>query len=334
MIAVDIVPRGAFHVGGLGVGREVTLEHIPSDTLYAALVSAWVARDEHGPFDPPPLLITSAFPRVGTVRIYPQPYVRIHADEAVREALGKRLSGGRWCSERIFRCLITGADVTHLAVKSNFVHGVWFHPDDPPPAADSQPFWKTDEPVPHVAIDRLSNAPNLFHTGRTTYAPGCGLWFAVEYRARNAATLLERAMDYLSDAGLGGLRAIGHGGFEFTTGTMDAFETPTVGGYAVTLARYLPANPSEVAATLQARGAAYCLDTVGGWCQDDAGRPWRRRQVRLVREGSVIGWPGQVGCVADLKPDDVGRFDGHPVLRYGLAFAVAVREEALLCSTD
>ena len=173
MIAVDIALRGAFHVGGLGVGREATLEHVPSDTLYSALVSAWLATGDRGPFDVPPLRLTSAFPRIGDLRIFPKPCLRVRVSAAQREVLGKLLSAGRWCSERIFRQLIRGVDVTALAVQTNFVRGVWFHPDDPPPAG-TQWFWENDEPVPHVAIDRLSNSPNLFHTGRTTYAPGVG----------------------------------------------------------------------------------------------------------------------------------------------------------------
>lgn len=330
MIAVDITPRGAFHVGGLGIGREETLEYIPSDTLYSALVSAWVQLGERGPFDPPPLRITSMFPRVGTLRLYPRPYVRIHVSQAQRDALGKLLSQCRWCSERIFVHLTQGNDMTRLATKENFVHGVWFHPDDPPPS-NGEPFWKTEPPVPHVTIDRRSNAPNLFHTGRTTYAPHCGLWFGVELLTTDALEHLRRALAFLSFSGLGGLRSTGHGAFTFEIGQQERpLGASSTGNYVVTLARYLPASMDEVASTLQAPRAAFKLDYVTGWCQDDIGHPWRRKQVRLIREGSVIGWPGQAGTVADLKPEGVGRFNGRPVLRYGLAFPFPVREEALL----
>ncbi len=332
MIAVDIMPRGAFHVGELGVGREGTLEHVPSDTLYSALVSAWVQLGEDGPFRPPPLRITSMFPRVGTLRLYPRPYVRIRVEAEQRDKLDKRLSRCRWCSERIFTQLVQGADVSCWAEESNFVHGVWFHPDDPPPSNDAGPFWKRSEPpVPHVTIDRRTNAPNLFHTGRTTYAPNCGLWFGVELLAPDALERLRRALDFLSYAGLGGLRSTGHGGFSFKIHEEEQRgNAPFTSNYVVTLARYLPASAEEVTATLQAPRAAFKLDRVGGWCQDNAGHPWRRKQIRLVQEGSVIGWPGQAGTVVDLKPDGVGRFGERPVLRYGLAFPLPVREEALL----
>jgi CRISPR-associated protein Csm4 len=329
MIAVDLHPRGPFHVGELGVGREETLSYVPSDTLYAALVSAWVALGDQGPFDSSPLRLTSAFPRVGALRLYPRPFVRIPAAQEQRDELGKTLSKFEWCSERIFALLVRGADMTTLAVEPNFVFGVWFHPDDKPPA-DAK-FWATKPPVPHVAIDRLDNAPNLFHSGRVTFGPGCGLWFGVEYDAPDAALCLERALGYLADAGLGGLRSTGHGGFDFAVQEAVAPVSQTSSGYAVTLSRYLPASPAEIASALKAEHAAYKLVRVGGWCHDDAGQAWRRKQIRMAREGSVLGWNGgALGRIADLKPDGVGQFGDRPVLRYGLAFPIPVAKEALL----
>lgn len=338
MIAVDIHPRGALHVGELGVGSEETLSHIPGDTLYAALVVAWVATGGKGPFDAPPLRITSAFPRVGPLRLYPRPLVRVRVAEAQRDRLGKTLTQFEWCSERMWTLLLQGADMTEFAGEQNLVAGIWFHPDDrpqfPPPKGKDrlERFWATRPLVPHVALDRVNNAPNLFHTGHVAFGPGCGLWFGAEYDVPDAEQRLRQALNYLSDAGLGGLRSTGHGGFSFDLRQAGAPPEPTSAGYAVTLSRYLPAGPAEVATTLQADHAAYKLVTVGGWCQDDAGHSWRRKQVRLVREGSVIGWQGGTvpGHVVNLVPDDVRQFGDRPVLRYGLAFPVPVAEEALL----
>jgi hypothetical protein len=75
---------------------------------------------------------------------------------------------------------------------------------------------------------------------------------------------------------------------------------------------------------------------VGGWCTDDAHRQWRRKTVRLLAEGSVIGWPGTpVGRLIDATPEadavkrDARFENGRRVYRYGLAFPVDVRKEAL-----
>ncbi len=338
MIAVDLYPRGSFHVGELGVGREETLPYIPSDTLYAAFVYAWSVAGEPGPFVPPPLRLTSAFPRVGSLRLYPRPFVRIRVGQKQREELGKKLSRFAWCSERIFVRLLQGDDITSLARLEHFIGDIWFHPEDmpllpPPPKglAEWTQFWSTYPPVPRVALDRASNASNLFFSGRLTFGPGCGLWFVVEPVASGAFARLERALNYLADAGLGGLRSIGHGAFTFTIGETALPAWPAPSGYAVTLSRYLPASQAEVAAALQSEHAAYKLVWIGGWCQDDAGHAWRRKQVRMVCEGSVLRWDGSsLGTVADLKPEGVGVFGDRPVLRYGLAFPVPVAQEALL----
>lgn len=338
MIAVDLHPRGSFHVGELGVGREETLPYVPSDTLYAAFVYAWRIAGEPGPFVPPPLRLTSAFPRVGPLRLYPRPFVRIRAARERRDELGKKLLRFGWCSERIFALLLQGADMTPLARSENFIGDVWFHPEDipllpppPPETGEWTRFWAVSPPAPHVAIDRARSAPNLFHSGRLTFGPGCGLWFGAESIAPDARTRLERALAYLADAGLGGLRSTGHGAFTFALGEATLPISPTPSGYAVTLSRYLPADPAEVAAVLHPEGTAYKLVWVGGWCQDDVGYPWRRKQVRMVCEGSVLRWDGRpLGRVADLKPEGVGKFGDRPVLRYGLAFPVPVAQEALL----
>ena len=341
-VAVDIHPRGVFHVGDLGVGREETLDYVPSDTLYAALVVAWVAMADAGPHDPPPFQITSAFPRVGRIRLYPRPLVRINADQDQRDQLGKKLLKFKWCSERIFRLLLSGADVTEFATGDNFSAGFWLHPEDkehlPHKRPQQETFWAMDI-APHVTLDRLTNAPNLFHTGRVTFGPGCGLWFGVRLATPDARERLELGLRYLADAGLGGMRSTGHGGFEYSVDAEWHCPTQPASGYAVTLARYLPADAEELESTLRAKRAAYSLVRVGGWCQADTGHPWRRRQVRLVREGSVIGHrqnpdnaaqADAVGQIANVVPDNVPGFGARPVLRYGLAFPVAAAEEALL----
>ena len=50
---------------------------------------------DHGPFDPPPLRVTSAFPRVGDVRLYPRPLVRFQVARERREILASGLDPSR-----------------------------------------------------------------------------------------------------------------------------------------------------------------------------------------------------------------------------------------------
>jgi len=333
MPIINIAPKGSLHIGRLGVGREASLPYVPSDTLFAAIVATLAQTKEGvGSLDlaHPPFMLTSAFPRIGEARLYPRPLLPVECDAEKRESLGKTLTRFAWCSPRIFDALRRGHDVTAWADEKYFVQGgeVWLHPEDVPKGFQKlSKFWATDPPVARVALHRVSNAANLFHSGRVQFAPGCGLWFALTPCAPEDEARLKRALTRLADGGLGGLRSVGMGGFDYTWQT-DSLQQPP-GELGVTLSRYLPEDAVEIGKTLKAARAAYQLVVVGGWCKDDDGHPWRRKRVRFVREGSLLGWGGgSLGRVADVTPDDAGRFaNGHRVLRYGMAFMLPAGSE-------
>jgi len=331
MPIVDLAAKGGLHVGRLGVAREASWPYVPSDTLFAAIVATLAQTpDGVGALEPLPFTITSAFPRIESTRLYPRPLLPIVCNEMQRQRLGKALTKFSWCSPRIFDALRRGDDMTKLAEEGHFRQGgdLWLHPDDVPKGLERPTrFWATDPPVARVAVDRASFAPNLFHSGRVQFAKGCGLWFGVMMNTQEGEATLRRALTRLEDSGLGGLRSIGMGGFSFTWQEESPAHSPAPLG--VTLARYLPKDANEIGRTLGDPGAAYQFVVVGGWCRDDDGRPWRRKRVRFVREGSVLGWGGEsLGRVADVTPSQVGRFaNGHRVLRYGLAFMLPAGAE-------
>src|SRR5512143_120162 len=77
-----LVFRGGLHIGTRGVNLEEAAAHIPSDTLFAALLGARRrARSDVAAFaapfvkdaPDPPFLLTSAFPFAGALRFYPMP---------------------------------------------------------------------------------------------------------------------------------------------------------------------------------------------------------------------------------------------------------------------
>ncbi len=327
MPIINIAPKGSLHVGRLGVGREASWPYVPSDTLFAAMV-AILAQTKDGirTLDPLPFSLTSAFPRIADTRLYPRPLLDVTCDAETRERLGKTLIKFAWCSPKIFVALRQGQDMTEWADEAHFKQDgeVWLHPDDVPKGFEKvSKFWATDPPMARVALHRTSHASNLFHSGRVQFGSRCGLWFGLTLHTPESEAQVKRALTRLADGGLGGLRGVGMGGFTYTWDAETLEQPPSALG--ITLARYLPKDASEVKKTLKVAGAAYQFIVVGGWCWDDDGRPWRRKRVRFVREGSVIGWGGdRVGRVADVMPDDVGHFaDGHHVLRYGVAFPLA-----------
>jgi CRISPR-associated protein Csm4 len=325
----DLELRGPLYQGEfVGVNREATLDWVPSDTLFAAMVTAWAqqgadvnARLAAFEAQTPPLLITSAFPRAGTVRFYPAPPRKPAYLFDVPDLSPKALKKITWLSQGVLEQLQKG-ETPAFDHDDNFLHGgsIWLTRNE---QAAVQPLLSTGEDgklslwreqsVPHVTVDRAASASNLFHTGRVTFGKECGLWFGV----RGQVEWVRSALSYLSDAGLGGLRSTGHGAFEATERAIDL---PNVQGteWGLCLSRYAPQSEAEIAAGLQRSESTYALVRVGGWCQDDDGHHWRRRTVRMLAEGAVL--PGAArGKLVDVKPEHVMK---RAVYRSGLAFLI------------
>jgi CRISPR-associated protein Csm4 len=159
-------------------------------------------------------------------------------------------------------------------------------------------------------------------------APGCGLWFPVAWLRPDALAderpwraLLEHGLSLLSDAGLGGERSAGLGGFRWRAGKDETWPWPQPGSPVVTLSRYHP-REEELPAALEGTAVRYRLESVAGYLQSPGLPAQRRRRLWLVQEGSVISAvdKGVMGDVSDVRPQ-VGDFP-HPVWRYGLAFPV------------
>lgn len=332
-----------FYVGVLGIEREASLNYIPSDTLFGALVmglsrlgaelvAAFLQPFHNEPV--PPLLLTSAFACAGPVRFFPRP---LRYFDNTPDLPFKRIKKANWVSETIFHQLRQGHfPIEHLNEKINFIQGkqVWLTSDerqqvckalnivdDPDnPRFDVKLWGQTVSP--RVTVDRAQNSSNLFHTGRVTFQQGCGLWFTA--RCDDLAPL-EQALNLLQDEGIGGLRGVGHGAFTAEPWPNVApLPAPNPGENFVSLSRYAPTG-KEFEPTLTVREAAYKLVTVGGWCQDEQGHPWRRKQVRFIAEGAYLGWPGYApGQLVAVTPDTkLAQFNGRQVYRYGFAFPVA-----------
>ncbi len=354
MAVITLAPKGSFHIGEpVGIERQRVLGHIPADTLFAAFVTAWAEQGKAAaclaPFEDgtPPLLLTSAFPCLydkddkaprAALRFFPRPSVKINAAEEAKERVGKWLKEAAWVSEALFWRLCKGEQVDDACQKELFgPGGFWVTSEECaglPVDAEGhlKPLWRQWD-TPRVTLDRTTNTSMLYHVGRVTLRENVGFWFAL----RGDVSVLRGALDRLADSGLGGLRSTGHGAFTwgFTDGDLaDA----GVSGYAVTLSRYAPRDAGEIETGLRAPRAAYRLETVGGWCMDNQYHAWRRRPVRLVAEGSVLG-AGAVGQLVDVKPQKPQGWQdaatpwpfgpARRVYRWGYAFPVGIAAAAL-----
>lgn len=213
--------RDGFHLGVKGVNLEESRITIPSDSLFAALLEAFIgaggdAEGFVGQFQDrdPPFLLSSAFPFAGNVLFLPVavPLERWFALETLRRR-SKDLKRVAFVSKELFRQMLEGepmdrqlfpeddGDLTEgLALQGGKFWLSRKEANDLP--QEMQVDSKTRKPiplqalwyhrvyashqVPRVTVDRVSSASNIFHAGRVSFHTGCGLWFGIYWRKPEA----------------------------------------------------------------------------------------------------------------------------------------------------
>lgn len=345
-IDVWTIDGSSFHFGRQGMDQEVSGVNLPSDSLFAALTARLAALD--GPqavetwsqafaTSAPPFVLSSAYPRAGQVRLFPTPLRTAPARKPEEQhAPYKHLKNVHFVSEAIFLRMLQGASLTDLYDEKNclqegevLVSAEELH-DLPEELHKSGALWTVIQ-RPRVAIGREAQNSNLFFTGQTLFAEGCGLWFGLRWMVDQPEwkNNLARLLADLGDAGLGGERSSGFGRASILP--RGELTLPDAAGQPwVTLSRYLPAEQDRPA--LLDKRAAFGIETAGGWVESPGNAPERRRTLHMLAEGSVFGpleraVPGQM---VDVQPDYDGKRPlGHPVWRNGQALAVGFAPGAL-----
>lgn len=341
ILAYRLAPRSAFHFGERGVGLEETAETFRSDSLFGALCStvregwgdATLVRllDAVRAGDGAPFLLSSCFPYAGDVLFFPRPMVPLAGPPSLDA--GKRLKHVRFVSRDVFSAWLSGADLAGESGPAAFVAGgrAWTTAAERAGlvarfgeggADEVPPLWSTGD-VPRVTIDRATSASAIYRVGRLTFRAGCGLYFLVAWRDQALRPLVEAALHVLGDAGLGGRRSAGNGQFRPLPPVPLDLPAPDDADALLTLALYWPTE-AELRSGVLAGPARYDLVVRQGWTSSPDARALRRREVRMLVEGSVMRAPpdATLGGLVDVTP---AGFVAHPVYRYGLAFPLPVR---------
>lgn len=342
--AFSLAMQTPLHVGRAGIGFEETIEYVPSDTLFSALVVTWLQMGEYALVDEiensfkttPALQLSSAFPTIGGVRLLPRPRLNFtgqkgtSAPESAEQPERKKFKKVQWVSEKVFQHITNHADglsLENLWREAKLVQdgSVWVSESERNQIATALDKnadhdlagWQVAR-VPHVVVDRNSSASTLYHVGRVHFAEKSGLWFLVR---GDVAWLdrVERALLLLADEGIGGQRSRGHGRFDLDSQVDVPTFGATDGNYQILLSRVAP--KAEEMDLLRAKNSRYDLVTVGGYSTYPGRESVVRRRVRLLAEGSIIQNsqtpPGQL---VDVKPEIVD----HPIYRYGYGFGVPI----------
>ncbi len=328
---IRLQPQGAFHFGMQGIDMEIVSETCPSDTLYAALFwqalqqsHRWVAAPGN-----PPFTISSCFPYVDGIQLLPVPMLPPLSSDEQKPSERKKFKKVRFISSEIFINLLAGTrSLSHYFQPENGVslqHGSVLVSTAEFKASQrdaEKPLWKIDS-IPHVAVDRWSNASAYYETGQVRFAPGCGLAILALGDMQHLMQLLvEVGID-----GLGGRRSKGVGQFEPVLQTETLNLPAATSDSVIVLSRYLP-SAAELAAGVLAEPAAYSLEDVTGWMYSPAAKAQRRKAIWMIGVGSRLNRAGLahsiVGASVDVAPTYDNHIAGvsHPVWRHGLALTV------------
>lgn len=333
----------AFHLGRHGLEQEESGEHLGSDSLFAAIVARIVELYgvdaaqrfvEKMQADPPPCVLSSAFPRAGNVCLFPAP-LELPPPPRSDAPKHKDVKKCRYVSPRVFNALIAGESLVTWLNRNDQVQiqnkAVLLDPRDknelPPPVREDAKIWSIEK-RPRVTVGRAVTNSQIFHVGQVVFHQECGLWFAVRWLNRDPSIerWLNDALTDLGEVGLGGERSVGLGKSKIER--QGIFELPDVTGtHWVTLSRYLP-HPNEMDALRN--GIAYAIQTIPGWVWSPITKSERRRAVQMIVEGAVLGRVERLvpGQIVDAQPDygNGTRPLGHPVWRNGRALAVGYKE--------
>ncbi len=315
--------RGPFHVDGRGTtSYEAADPFVRSDTLSAAVLSAWAQLDPAGAAEraaAPPFLVSSAFPYYGALRFLPRPAsTRALALPAHRLREAKALKGVRWLDWDLWcRAVLGDLSWTEPAHRRDLPGGLAVHA----PAVGELPgdpggfFLWAEEERPRIAVDRGGGHAAdqlLFPFARVHYRPGGGLYFLARFPDPRARAGFEAALSWLGDSGLGADRSSGNGQFAWRCDPSFELPAPGTEGRAVALSLVNPAPEDAAEGWLD--GAAFELVRRGGWV---AGTTRRRNPVRMFAEGSQFRRPLR-GRVVPVGTHPAG----HPVYRDGRGFFV------------
>jgi CRISPR-associated protein Csm4 len=355
MTAIQIyrlTPRASFHFGVRGVGVEATGLTCHSDTLFSAL--CLMIRELRGEAaleeflsafatSAPPFLLSSAFPYVGEVALYPKPMSPIPIASGQEDDLSllKTIKKIRFVSQPIFEAILA-SETLKAPGSDQLLQGkrVWITPQErqnlEPMATGGQiVIWEKDG-VPRVAVDRVTSASAVYQAGQMRFNDGCGLHVLIRWRDESQRELIEEALRALGDVGIGGERSAGHGLFSLQDPQPVPLQEPERSARFVTLSLYHPTKAEVEAGERSVLGDASAYELVGrgGWMASPDEMARRRKRVNMLGEGAVLtNWePDRVyGNLVDVTPERTeGWAPPHNVYRYGFAFpvgAAAARED-------
>ncbi|MEH2409434.1 type III-A CRISPR-associated RAMP protein Csm4 [Nostoc sp.] len=334
--------RSPAHFGELGIGIEQTSDRVRSDALFSAWVSVYArlfgknAVEELLQIFPcekrsqliPPLRISSTFiyrqENEHTIYYLPRPLkfpINYPNEELEFFKTYKKLNylplevWQRWYQGEGF----IGADTEELIAETNGKSNGHLRQVG---TFDYKKAVEIDQ-IPKIAVDRVTRATNLYHTGFVQFRSGenpSGLYFLLQLspEGEKLADKLKATLHLLGEEGLGGERSSSAGRFQ-----VEWLELPetwqkvvnfSAGNYHTLMSLFwdIPITTEFL------NNASYDIQERGGWIAENQ---LRRKMVRMFSEGSVFIAP-PAGKLVDVTPQG---FKKHRIYRSGISLSLPIK---------
>lgn len=190
---------------------------------------------------------------------------------------------------------------------------------------DYKKAFKIDK-VPKIAVDRVTRATNLYHTGFVQFTwekDKAGLYFILQLSPEDEklADKLQAALKLLGEEGIGGERSGGAGRFEVDWLDLPEIWQPIVkfkdGKYHTLFSLFWDSDITENFL----ENASYEIQERGGWIVESQ---LRRKMVRMFAEGSVFLSSPQ-GMLADVTPHEFEKLKKHKIYRSGISLSLPIK---------
>jgi CRISPR-associated protein Csm4 len=303
----------ALHVDSKGSSEpEVADEFIRSDTLSAAMALAWsgLFPEDGSPdfFLEPPFQISSAFPYIGNVLLFPIPIWRVWKQAPIGKR--KAIKEIRWISRDLFEKVLAGNELDYNT-GMQLPGGVALSEKEmnANPNLKKYQGWAKSERQ-RVAVDRLGipndGAGGLFFFALQFFAPDSGLYLIANMDA-SKLNRFRASLSFLGDTGIGADRSSGLGHFSIRDESDLQMTLPSKSDGSVTLSLFNPGSDDNLKSLI--KSALYGLTTRSGWIVNSTlGRP----PIRVFTEGSYFSGKPK-GRVVEMLPTNIRKKNKLPL---------------------
>ena len=301
--------------GRLDYGKSEEILH--SDALVSAIAQVWaeMGREDWIPQETGAVwgfTCSSLFPyqqrASGFSYYFPRPFRKISSEDINPDdpTIAKSWKKVSWLDQEAFEKILNGG----VLAPEDDMKGGYYHSIKPLLWGKEklmQPFITEMQSRNKVGSELEDTKP--FYTERIRFSPGGGLFCLFSFESHEIRNRVVKALEYLQHSGLGTDRNAGNGRFTLQEEPRLPLKVQQRNyEFGISLSLLLPGSPEEFSAWFPADGqTGYEVIKRGGWISEPFNQ-MRRKQVWMIREGSVLKLPqgyqaGQaLGSIADLAP--------------------------------